>query len=432
MDSEVKYLLSLRAIRERAKIVADAAQAGKLNHFDLHEDRMNQVADFVSSVIKSDYGPDKYDTIPPHGRWQHFEVGNVPRVSNLMEDWKKSGCDNLETTRRLIDLFFVSVLLDAGAGDHWRYVEPGTDREYKRSEGIAVASLYMFNSLDFAAEKDAKTPLVDGKGLEQLTIEALAQGFQISDNNPMLGIDSRASLLRGLGKSLLSRPDVFGGQGRPGNLVDYMVNFAGPSSNLDALVFWDVLQTLLIPIWPKDRTSINGHPIGDAWPLSVLQKQTVQSEANASSKSEFIQPFHKLTQWLTYSLMVPFQRVLGMQWINTDSLTALPEYRNGGLFVDFGVLSLKKEALDRGLQASGSELPMFEAGDDVIVEWRAMTLVLIDKLYGMVSSRMDGAQLSMAQLLEAGTWKSGREIAAQRRPETKSSPIVIKSDGTVF
>jgi hypothetical protein len=52
MDSQVKYLLSLCAIRERAKIVGDAAQDGKLSHFNLHEDRLDDVADFVTSIIK--------------------------------------------------------------------------------------------------------------------------------------------------------------------------------------------------------------------------------------------------------------------------------------------------------------------------------------------------------------------------------------------
>ncbi|OAX82426.1 hypothetical protein ACJ72_03222 [Emergomyces africanus] len=432
MDSEIKYLLSLRAIRERAKIVEDAARVGKLNHFDLHEDRMAVVADFVSSIIKRDFGPDKFNTIPPHGRWQHFEVGHVPRIAMIIQDWKNENCDDLEITRRLIDLFFVSVLLDAGAGDRWRYVEPGTDRTYERSEGIAVASLYMFNSLAFAADKTGKAPLIDGKGLEQLSTDALAEGFQVSDSNPMLGVDSRAILLKSLGKSLLSHSDIFGEQGRPGNLVDHMVKSTDGTSNLDILALWDILQRLLIPIWPKDRTTVKGHPIGDAWPLGVLQKQLTHEDPDGSSGSAYVQPFHKLTQWLTYSLMVPFQRVLGLQWTNTESLTALAEYRNGGLFVDLGVLSLKKESLDRGLRASGSELPMFEVADDVIVEWRAMTLVLIDRLHSMVLSRMDGVNLTMAQLLEAGTWKSGRELAAQRRPMTKSSPILVKSDGTIF
>ncbi|KAM6538792.1 hypothetical protein FALCPG4_000651 [Fusarium falciforme] len=425
MDSQAKYLLSLRAIRDRAKIVGDVAKSGKLSHFDLHEEKLDEVVDFVASVIKRDFGPDKFHTIPPHGRWQHFEVGNVPRITSIMDKWEEEGCDVTEKTRRLIDLFFVSVLLDAGAGDDWWYKEPASGQVYERSEGIAVASLDMFNELAFTTDT---TPTVNGNGLKQLDTDKLAQGFQVSDSNPMLGVDSRAALLRSLGQSLLDHPDVFGTEGRPGNLVDYLVKTAGESSELDILVLWDILQTLLIPIWPKDRTVVGGTAIGDAWPLSTLRTGG-QSDAAADN----IQPFHKLTQWLTYSLMVPFQRVLGLQWINADSLTALPEYRNGGLFVDLGVLSLKKETLDRGLQASGGELPLFEAGDDTIVEWRALTLVLIDKLYTKIQSRMgDGVQLSMAQLLEAGTWKSGREVAAQRRPKTKSSPIIIKSDGTVF
>lgn len=52
MDSQAKYLLSLRAIRERAKIVGDVAKAGKLSHFDLHEEKLDEVVDFVASVIK--------------------------------------------------------------------------------------------------------------------------------------------------------------------------------------------------------------------------------------------------------------------------------------------------------------------------------------------------------------------------------------------
>lgn len=291
-----------------------------------------------------------------------------------------------------------------------------------------------------------------GRGLQDLKTEALAEGFQITDKNPMLGVESRANLLRSLGKSLLSHPDVFGKEGRPGNVVgktlvssrfshsyriltnlntDFMKK-SSSSSTLDMLLFWDTLQTLLIPIWPQDRTNVGGQPLGDAWPLSTLKTQ--QSSSSDADETAFIQPFHKLTQWLAYSLMVPFTRVLSLEWTNASSLTALPEYRNGGLFVDLGVLSLKPASLERGLSASsdGTGLPAFGAGDDVIVEWRAMTLVLVDKLYQLVLQRMQGVELSMAQLLEAGTWKSGREVAKMKRPETKSSPIIILSDGTVF
>lgn len=80
----------------------------------------------------------------------------------MIQGWKNERCDDLELTRRLVDLFFVSVLLDAGAGDYWRYTEPETNRVYERSEGIAVASLHMFNSLAFTAAKPGMTPIVDG------------------------------------------------------------------------------------------------------------------------------------------------------------------------------------------------------------------------------------------------------------------------------
>lgn len=216
--------------------------------------------------------------------------------------------------------------------------------------------------------------------------------------------------------------------------TDYMLKHAQTPLTLSVLAFWDTLQTLLIPCWPKDRTTVNNQAIGDAWPLSTLKTQspTIDDETN------FIQPFHKLTQWLAYSLMVPFERILNVKWTHATSLTALPEYRNGGLFVDMGVLSLKPDTLETGLKKSAAsggdkELPMFGAGEDVIVEWRAMTLVLVDKLYGLVKGKMpEGVELSMAQLLEAGTWKAGRECAAKKRPATKSSPILIVSDGTVF
>jgi hypothetical protein len=52
MDPEVKYLLSLGAVRDRAKLVGEAAQAGKLTNFDVHEDKLGGVAEYVTSVIK--------------------------------------------------------------------------------------------------------------------------------------------------------------------------------------------------------------------------------------------------------------------------------------------------------------------------------------------------------------------------------------------
>jgi hypothetical protein len=201
---------------------------------------------------------------------------------------------------------------------------------------------------------------------------------------------------------------------------------------LDFETLWTVLQKTLLPAWPKDRTHVSGVPIGDAWPLEVLAR--TNSGKGSENNTQNIQPFHKLTQWMAYSLTVPFMRVLQREWKNLELGTGLPEYRNGGLFVDLGILKLKDETLKQGLEASKQELPSYDATGDVIVEWRAMTVALLDKLHGLLSDQFSeqGISLTMPQMLEAGTWKGGRELAAKFRPQTKSSPILIEGDGTLF
>lgn len=214
--------------------------------------------------------------------------------------------------------------------------------------------------------------------------------------------------------------------------LDYLLRTRNGSEQLDFDVLWSVLQELLLPAWPKDRTQVAGVPVGDAWPLQVLER--VNTDQAGRNEALRIQPFHKLTQWLAYSITVPFLRVLGLEWKNVERATGLPEYRNGGLFIDLEVLKLRNQTLRQGLESSKQGIPSFPASSDVIVEWRAMTVALLDELHKLVSERFgrQGIELSLPQMLEAGTWKGGRELAAQLRPQTKSSPILIQGDGTLF
>ncbi|KAL2827808.1 hypothetical protein BDW59DRAFT_143851 [Aspergillus cavernicola] len=431
MDPKIEAVLNLQTVREKAHRVLQLAEQGLLNHFDYHPERLDVTVDYVIGIIQRDFGPDRYHEIPPHGRWQHFEVGGVPRIIELLEKWNKEGYEDIEKVRTLVDLFFVSVLLDAGAGDKWSFTEPGTGNVYTRSEGIAVASFYMFLNGDFAGKGFDRKDVVHGEALRNMSVEALYSGFQIDDeNNPLVGASARVEVLQKLGSSLLENREIFGSMGRPGGLVEYLSRDG--SEKIDYALLWSILQRLLIPIWPSDRTKIAGNPVGDAWPLSVLSKH--EATQNEPAETATIQPFHKLTQWLAYSLKVPFERLLSTTWTNAELGTGLPEYRNGGLFVDMGVLSLKPDALQKGLRISGSSLPCFAAGDDEIVEWRAMTVALLDKLHQRIlsSGKFGEVKLSLPQVLEAGSWKAGREVAAERRPETKSSPILNSGDGTLF
>jgi hypothetical protein len=137
---------------------------------------------------------------------------------------------------------------------------------------------------------------------------------------------------------------------------------------------------------------------------------------------ENIVPFHKLTQWLCYSLMVPMTKLLNAHFVGVHLMTGLPEYRNGGLIIDTGLITLKKEDMDRGLKQYNDNatkmgqpcmevVPMFTPDDDVIVEWRAITVGFLDMIHDKVNEELgleDAAALNLAQVLEAGTWKVSR------------------------
>jgi len=131
-------------------------------------------------------------------------------------------------------------------------------------------------------------------------------------------------------------------------------------------------------------------------------------------------PFHKLSQWLTYSLFEPFEWA-GVAVTGGEKLTALPEYRNGGLLLDTSVLALVDPSAAHAVHEVGSEL---------VVEWRALTVALLDELAPLVRARLDAPDLPLACILEGGTWAAGRELAQSLRGG--EPPLAVRSDGTVF
>lgn len=330
-----------------------------------------------------------------------------------MATWP-SATDNMERTRRLIDLFVVSVLLDAGAGTKWQYKSKESGKVYRRSEGLAVASLEMFKIGLFSSNPEQPCQ-VDSEGLKRLTREKMGKGLQVTAENPIDGLEGRTSLLVRLGDAL-QNVQIFGPEARPGNMLDYLLSH--PSTQVSAVpivplpTLWTTLMDGFSNIWPATRTTIDGVPLGDAWPCSSMPSHPTQPWEN-------IVAFHKLTQWMTYSLMVPMQKLANVHFVGTELLTGLPEYRNGGLLVDTGLLTLKPEDAKRGLeqyqmnatrqgQPNVEVVPLFTADDDVIVEWRALTVGFLDMLLDEVNKLLGlqgDKRLSLAQMLEAGTWK---------------------------
>jgi hypothetical protein len=74
-----------------------------------------------------------------------------------------------------------------------------------------------------------------------------------------------------------------------------------------------------------------------------------------------------------------------------------------------------------------------EVGAPLVVEWRALTVALLDRLALAVRAKLNtnAATLPLAKILQGGTWVAGRELAFARRVDG-SPPIKVISDGTVF
>ncbi|KAG6908038.1 hypothetical protein DXG01_006400 [Tephrocybe rancida] len=426
LEQKAEYLRTLPAIRERCGRVHDLAKQGKLQYFDYHPEKEADVAAFCIEIMKRDYGTN-FTSIEPHGRWRHLDAG-VGRVLPGIIEWhaKDDALDTREITKRSIDLFIVSVLLDAGAGNQWIYHEKSSGLTFTRSEGLGVASIHMFNQGFFSSNPDQPFR-VDAAGLAKVTVERVAEAMQVDSANPMVGLEGRTSLLTGLSDALKASPQFFGKEGRPGNMIDFLESESKVEADGTRVVplsaLWHTLIEGLNPIWPS-RIQLAGKSLGDVWPCTVL------AEPNQSEGDDLV-AFHKLTSWLTYSLVEALQKVAKWKIEGLEDLTGLPEYRNGGLLVDLGVLTLKPGLLPIDPK---SGLPKVAPSHPAIVEWRAMTVIELDRIADAIRTELglSPEQLTLAQVLEGATWKGGREIAKQKRPDTNGPPIEIESDGTVF
>jgi hypothetical protein len=397
-EKDLDFLLSPLAIRQSAEKIFELTQNGE-THFNYHPEKFSPLVDYVVEVIRENY-PSL--NIPFHSRWGHFRVGGIDRVQAL--DAKLKGADALEIARTKLDLVITSVLLDAGAGNAWMYNEKGSGKSFGRSEGLGVASFYLFMG-GFLSD-DANHPFrATAKGLQQLSNEELSTVFQVGPNNPLIGVDGRLSLLHNLGKTIEQKKDLFPG-GRPGGLVDYLQKRYGKKITGPQLL--RAVLDGLGEIWPG-RVRVAGVNLGDIW--------------NYAKVPGGLAAFHKLSQWMTYSLAEPLIEA-GFELVEVEKLTGLAEYRNGGLLIDRGLISLKDNALLEQSHRPDSEL---------IIEWRGLTVSVLDRIGAEVQKKLGKtpAEFPLAKVLEGGTWWAGRKAAKALRADS-SPPLKIESDGTVF
>ena len=403
----VAWLMTPEAVRARCGEILLAARDGALEHFSLDDAYLDQAANYVIETIRENWpGLD----IPLHSRWRHFLAGGIDRWATLSRSLAASSPEEIARIR--FDLVVISVLLDAGAGDVWRYQEAETGARLARSEGLAVASLRAFATGAFSDQPNA--PLrADAARLARIDDAAIALLLQVTDDNKLAGLEGRAALMRRVGEVVVGTPDLFGRvDPRIGNLFDHLAARA-EDGKLPAAALLEAVHAGFGPIWPG-RIALEGVNLGDMWRHPAIR---------TDDATDGLVPFHKLSQWLSYSLIEPLQDY-GIEITEIERLTALAEYRNGGLLVDIGLVRPRHDGVLAEAHPAGSE---------IIVEWRALTVSLIDVLAERIRAGLglDAHSLPLAKVLEGGTWSAGRKIAAERRPGG-GPPIRVISDGTVF
>ena len=417
-------LLTADAVRERCAQIMAAAERGETSWFEWRPENLAVCAEYVVAVIRENY-PDL--SVPFHSRWRHFETLGVDRWGAVAAKAGLVGDRNRdERARSEIDLAVTSVLLDAGAGAKWRYRDAATGRTIARSEGLGVASLALFAGGAFSS--DPARPLrADAAALAAFKSETLVEYFQVGADNPLVGVEGRTVLLQRLGGAAEANRTIFVTEScraaRIGHLFDYLKTLAqcdDTSENGHCTISARVLLKTLLhafgPVWPS-RYTLNGTGLGDCW------RHPAASGISADDPTSGFVPFHKLTQWMAYSLLEPLTRG-GLRVTELDALTGLPEYRNGGLLIDLGVLV----PIDPGLP-----LVPLTVDHPAVVEWRALTVIALDRLAEIARARLGltAGEFPLARVLEGGTWAAGRKIAAKRRAGG-APPLTIVSDGTVF
>jgi hypothetical protein len=303
-------------------------------------------------------------------------------------------------------------------------------------EGLAVATFRAFVAGVFSS--DPADPLrVDALALKRMDTAALRAVFHSSPSNPLPGLEARAAVLTRLGEVLQEQAERHGGSARPARLIDRFTG-AGEGHTVTAVELLRELLTTCAPIWASG-SRVLGLPAGDVWPhlwagadIGVTDELADPGAARPQARSDRATsgwvPLHLLGQWLTWSLAEPLAWA-GIEVTGLDALTAVPEQQGlGGLLLDAGVIVPRH---------SSDLIKTYRPSSDFVVEWRALTVTLMDELAVLVRQALDQSLPPglPPRGLEGGAWVAGLlgvlELGAGAGAGT-APPLKIDSDGTLF
>lgn len=384
-------LRSTVAVRERCGQLLDRARVGQSAWFTVDDGRLREAAAAVARALR---GLQPRGAVEPPGPWQLLRHAGPERRAQL--DTLLGDVHPTVRARALVDFTVVAALLGGQAPAPWAWQEAATGQAWHGAQGLAVATLHAFSAGMFSS--DPRHPCqVDARGLRALLDDRLAAAFQVHAGNPLAALPARALLLRQLGELMAGLPEVFEDEGRPAGLYNLLVAPEGGiahSADVDAHDILSQVLHALSALWPLGHWS-GGVPLGDVWRHGAVRADVADGWV----------PFHQPAQRLAYALLEPFAWS-GVQVRGIDRLTALPGLHEGGLLLDSGVLRLR--------EPEAAHQP-WHPGDEIVVEWRAATVGLLDELLPLVQREAGAAAAPTLASLLAATRAAGLALAGERR-----------------
>ena len=257
-------LLNAQAVRDRAHRMLALGLDDKLPNFRVDLDRLDDAVDLVLAAMNKNYPT---LDVPFHSRWRHFVTNGFDRHADLAEDFADPigagalglrSCHRQRPARRRRR----SAMALPRSGNRWPFCALRGAWRWQASTCLRCGD---FSSRHGMSADPADQLRADADALANLDTETVRDGFQVTDDNPLVGLEGRAELLRSLGRLVTQRPEIFARHDtpRPGGFFDHLVAKAegGP---IPAPLILSELLLQFGPIWPS-RLTLGGVPLGDCW-----------------------------------------------------------------------------------------------------------------------------------------------------------------------
>ena len=355
----VEHLHRLEVIRERVWMLLAAAERGQSDHFLLSPEAVNTVALALAKAIRE----------APEASGAPTAAAS-PALANLWQALRQHRPAALEVLGRAVAGADAVARAKSGAdlAVLHRVMEPAG----LPPEAGALNAVVRFFAAGGCTAGSPGAPVLDAPGLRR-TLAGDGDLPLPAELGDLLADGARRQRLEQLAEGLEKAPDVFGIEGRFGNLLDPLLATASRSTPADGttvplaggggLAVQTVVDTPAPVIDPivASTVSIGGRLCGDVWRHPL---------AWAEDRSRELVPFHALLLALTLDLVEPLQEA-GAPIGDLDELPVPAGRALAGQILQLGLVRPRHAAVARLRHPPGS---------DIVIELRALAVALADRL----------------------------------------------------